>query len=226
VPGNLTVTGQTASSVSLSWTAATDNVGVTGYQILRSGSVVGSTSGTVFTVGGLAPATGYSFTVTARDAAGNVSPPSNAVAVTTGPAPDTNLARGRPTAESSHTQVYGSGNAVDGDANSYWESANGAFPQWWQVDLGAPVAIARLVLKLPPSTTWAARTQTLSVLGSTDGSSLATIVASAGYRFDPASGNSVTIRFASTTLRYLRLNITANTGWPAGQLSELEAYLG
>jgi chitodextrinase len=225
-PGNLTVTGHTSSSVSLSWTAATDNVGVTGYQILQSGTVVGSTSGTTFTVGGLAPATGFSFTVTARDAAGNVSPSSNTVTVTTDPAPATNLARGRPTAESSHTQIYGSGNAVDGDASTYWESANGAFPQWWQVDLGGPVAVARLVLKLPPSAAWATRTQTLSVLGGADGSSFATIVPSAAYRFDPASGNSVTIRFTSTSVRYMRLNLTANTGWPAGQLSEVEAYAG
>ena len=64
------------------------------------------------------------------------------------------------------------------------------------------------------------------MLGSADGSSFATIVASAGYRFDPASGNTVTVRFATTSVRHLRLNVTANTGWPAGQLSEVEAYAG
>ncbi|HZM81693.1 MAG TPA: discoidin domain-containing protein, partial [Candidatus Limnocylindrales bacterium] len=73
----------------------------------------------------------------------------------------TNLARGKPTAESSHTQVYVSGNAVDGNSGSYWESTNNAFPQWVQVDLGSALAISRIVLKLPPS--WGARTQTLSV---------------------------------------------------------------
>ena len=50
------------------------------------------------------------------------------------------LAAGRATAESSHTQNYGSGNAVDGDASSYWESANNALPQWVQVDLGTATA--------------------------------------------------------------------------------------
>jgi chitodextrinase len=224
-PVNLTVTAHTASSVSLSWIASTDNVGVTGYQIRSSGTVVGSTAATTFTVGGLSANTGYSFTVTAQDAAGNVSAPSNPVNVTSDPPPPGNLALRRPTSESSHVQVYASGNAVDGDANSYWESANNAFPQWWQVDLGASTSVSRLVLKLPPATSWAARTQTLSVQGSADGSSFATVVGPVGYRFDPASGgNTVTIRFTATSLRYLRLNVTGNTGWPAGQLSEVEVY--
>ncbi|MFC7710301.1 discoidin domain-containing protein [Micromonospora lupini] len=48
---------------------------------------------------------------------------------------------------------------VDGDANSYWESANNAFPQWVQVDLGATRTVGRVVLKLPPSSAWATRTQ-------------------------------------------------------------------
>jgi hypothetical protein len=62
------------------------------------------------------------------------------------------------------------------------------------------------------------------VLGSTDGASYSTVVASAGYRFDPASGNTVTITFTATSRRYLRLAVTANTGWPAGQVSEFEVY--
>jgi chitodextrinase len=223
-PGNLTATGHTSSSISLSWTASTDNVGVTGYQIRLSGAVVATTTATSYTATGLNPSTTYSYTVTAFDAAGNVSAPSNTATATTDPAANTNLARGKATAESSHTQGYASSNAVDGDANTYWESANSAFPQWIQVDLGAATSVSRLVLKLPPATAWGARTQTLSVLGSTDGSTFSTIVGSAGYTFDPASGNTVTITFGATSPRYVRVNFTANTGWPAGQLSELEVY--
>ena len=136
----------------------------------------------------------------------------------------TNLARGKPTAESSHTQVYVSANAVDGDPRTYWESANYAFPQWLRVDLGAAYAVGRIVLKLPPDSVWGARTQTLSVSGSLDGSSYTTVVGSADYRFDPATGNRVTITFGPTTQRYLRLTFTANTGWPAGQVGEFEVY--
>ncbi|MEU2336608.1 carbohydrate binding domain-containing protein [Streptomyces sp. NPDC013172] len=82
-PANLTSTGKTSSSVSLSWSAATDNVGVTAYDVYRGSTLATSVSGTSATVSGLAASTAYTFTVKARDAAGNVSAASNAVSVTT-----------------------------------------------------------------------------------------------------------------------------------------------
>ncbi|MFI7342523.1 fibronectin type III domain-containing protein [Streptomyces sp. NPDC050085] len=83
-PTNLTSTGKTSSSVSLSWGASSDNVGVTGYDIYSGGSnKLLTVSGTSATVSGLSPSTAYSFTVKAHDAAGNSSPASNAVSVTT-----------------------------------------------------------------------------------------------------------------------------------------------
>ncbi|MEO5789228.1 fibronectin type III domain-containing protein [Gelidibacter sp.] len=83
-PSNLTASGTTNTTTNLSWTTSTDNVGVTGYTILRNGTSVGTTTGaTNFNVTGLTQGTAYSFTVTARDAAGNVSPSSNTVNVTT-----------------------------------------------------------------------------------------------------------------------------------------------
>lgn len=139
------------------------------------------------------------------------------------PPPNPNLALNRPTSESSHTQVYASGNAVDGNTATYWESANNAFPQWLQVDLGSALSTRRIVLNLPPLTVWNARTQTITVQGSTDGSNFGTIVGAAGYTFDPSTGNTATINY-SATARYLRLLFTANTGWPAGQASEFQVY--
>jgi chitodextrinase len=229
-PGGLTVTGHTSDSVSLSWNTATDNVGVSGYRILQVSSStsiqVGTTGSTSFTVTGLGASTAYAFDVVAYDAAGNVSQPSNQVTVTTDPpSSTTNLALHRPTSESSHTQTYASGNATDGDTTTYWESANNAFPQWVQVDLGATTGVRRIVLKLPPATAWATRTQTLSVQGSTDGGTFTQLLASAGYTFDPATGNTATLTLPSTvTTRYVRLNITANNGWPAGQVSEFQVF--
>ncbi len=134
----------------------------------------------------------------------------------------TNLSAGKATSESSHTDVYPSSNVTDGDQNTYWESANNAFPQWVQVDLGSAQSTSRIVLQLP--TTWGARNETLSVLGSTDGTNFTSIKASAAYAFDPATSNSVTITFTATTQRYVRLNITANTGWPAGQISGFQVW--
>jgi chitinase len=85
VPTNLRVTGTTSSSVSLSWTASTDNVGVTGYNVYRGTTLATTTTTTSATVGGLAASTSYSFTVRARDAAGNTSAASSPVTGTTQP---------------------------------------------------------------------------------------------------------------------------------------------
>ncbi|MFJ3230584.1 carbohydrate binding domain-containing protein [Streptomyces sp. NPDC086787] len=82
-PTGLASTGKTSSSVSLKWNAATDNTGVTGYDVHSGSGQVLSVSGTTATVGGLAPSTSYSFTVKARDAAGNTSAASNSVSVNT-----------------------------------------------------------------------------------------------------------------------------------------------
>ncbi|WP_353940615.1 discoidin domain-containing protein [Streptomyces sp. HUAS MG91] len=231
-PGNVRATGVTATTVALAWTASTDNVGVTSYRVRR---ITGSTAipvgtadanATSFTVSGLTAATSYTFDAQALDAAGNVSQPSNRVTATTitGPASD-NLALNRPTTESGHTQTYGSANAVDGNPGTYWESTNGAFPQWLQVDLGAATQVGRVVLTLPPADAWATRTQTIAVQGSADGASFSTLRSAAACTFNPASGNTVTLTLPSgASARHLRLVFTANTGWPAGQISEFRVY--
>jgi hypothetical protein len=138
--------------------------------------------------------------------------------------PSGNLALRKQISASGSQGGFPPGNAVDGDANSYWESTNNAFPQTLTVDLGSAASVSRIVLKLPPSNAWGTRTQTLSVQGSTDGSTFTTVSGSAGYTFNPATGNTATITFAATSRRYLRLTITGNTGWPAGQVSEFEVY--
>jgi chitodextrinase len=87
-PGTPQVTSTTASSVSLSWGASSDNVGVTGYDVFRatgSGAFaqVGTATGTTFTSSGLSAATQYRFYVRARDAANNTSGNSGIVTATT-----------------------------------------------------------------------------------------------------------------------------------------------
>ena len=83
IPANLTVTGTTSSSASLSWGASSDDVAVTGYDVYRGGSLVGSTAGTNYTDSGLTPATAYTYTVKAYDAAGNLSAASTPATATT-----------------------------------------------------------------------------------------------------------------------------------------------
>jgi chitodextrinase len=84
-PGNVTKTGASASSVSLSWAASSDNVGVTGYDVLRDGLVATSVGGTVTSavVTSLTPQTSYHFSVVAKDSAGNRSAESTAVVAST-----------------------------------------------------------------------------------------------------------------------------------------------
>lgn len=82
-PGNLISTGKTSTSVSLSWSASTDNVGVTAYEVYNGSSLAATVTNTSATITGLTPSTTYTFTVRARDAAGNRSAASNAVTVTT-----------------------------------------------------------------------------------------------------------------------------------------------
>lgn len=85
-PGNLTVTAKTSSSVSLAWSASTDNVGVTAYEVYNGDQLATTVTGTTATISGLAPSTSYTFTVKAKDAAGNSSAASSAVTVMTDPA--------------------------------------------------------------------------------------------------------------------------------------------
>ncbi|MBB5800755.1 hypothetical protein F4560_000523 [Saccharothrix ecbatanensis] len=124
---------------------------------------------------------------------------------------------------SSHNDVYQAANVGDGNQATYWESANNAFPQWLRADLGASVKADRIVLKLPTAG-WGARTQTLAVQHSTDRQNFSDLVPSAQYAFNPTANSTVTIQFTATTTRYLRLLITGNSGWPAGQISEFEVH--
>lgn len=83
VPENLISAAKTSLTVTLSWSASTDNVGVTAYDIYVDGVLKGSTAETAYKVNGLTPDTAYTFTVKARDEAGNLSPASQGVTVTT-----------------------------------------------------------------------------------------------------------------------------------------------
>jgi chitodextrinase len=83
VPAGLTATSGGMTSVNLSWSASTDDVAVTGYHVWRGTTRIATTTGTTFTDTGLTPATGYSYSVSAFDAAGNESAKSATAGVTT-----------------------------------------------------------------------------------------------------------------------------------------------
>ena len=82
-PLNLSVTSVGTNNIAVQWTAATDNVGVTSYDIYVNAELMGSTSSTSTNIANLNPLTAYSIYIVAKDAAGNVSPQSNTVTATT-----------------------------------------------------------------------------------------------------------------------------------------------
>jgi hypothetical protein len=83
VPTGLTASAISSSQINLSWTASTDNVGVTGYNIYRGGSKIGTTPSTTYQDTGLAASTSYTYNVSAFDAAGNTSAQSSTASTTT-----------------------------------------------------------------------------------------------------------------------------------------------
>jgi len=122
-PGGLTATASSSSQINLSWTASTDNVGVTGYRIERcsgascaSFTQVGTTTGaTTFSSTGLTGSTSYSFRVRATDAAGNLSSYSNVASASTSAATDTTA----PSAPGSLTATAASSSQI----NLSWTSS-------------------------------------------------------------------------------------------------------
>ncbi|MEV8373671.1 proprotein convertase P-domain-containing protein [Kribbella sp. NPDC056861] len=84
-PGNPRSTGTTSDSVSLVWDASTDNTAVTGYEVYNGTTLAASVASTTATVSGLTADTSYSFTIRAKDAAGNKSAASSAVTARTQP---------------------------------------------------------------------------------------------------------------------------------------------
>ncbi|MDX6538897.1 MAG: acid phosphatase type 7, partial [Gaiellales bacterium] len=108
---SLTAVAASPTQVNLSWTASSDNVGVTGYTIVRNGATLTTTNGSTTSFADMtaAPASTYTYTVRATDAAGNLSPLSNSATAMTPPAGDTSP----PTAPSGLTAAAPSPTRVD-----------------------------------------------------------------------------------------------------------------
>ncbi|WP_367391272.1 T9SS type A sorting domain-containing protein [Lewinella sp. LCG006] len=114
-PANLVASNVTISSVDLNWSAATDEYGVTAYDVLQDGIVVQTVTGLATTVNDLLPSTTYTFAIQARDEAGNISDPSNDATITT------DSATALPDAASNPSPADGATN-VSNVANLSWMS--------------------------------------------------------------------------------------------------------
>jgi chitodextrinase len=136
VPTNLTGTATSISQILLTWTASTDNVGVTGYKVFRNGSQIATvSSATVYTDTGLTANSPYVYAVLAFDAFGNSSAQCLPVVVFT-PQSNTNIALNKTVSTDSQEAANYAARGNDGNASTRWSAADGSFNHWWKVDLG------------------------------------------------------------------------------------------
>lgn len=195
VPTGLTAGTITTSSVALTWNASTDAVGVTGYDVYEGTNLVGSPSGTSFTVTGLASGTLYNFQVRARDLALNYSAKCTALVVTT-VAPDvtppsvpTGLTVSMVTA-SSVVLNWNASTDVSGVAG--YEVYQGA------TLMGSPTSTSFTVTGLTANTLFSFKVLAKDTPGNASALSTAVTVTTGSIPF-------------SSTFRYLRLNALART---------------
>ncbi|ORT58602.1 discoidin domain-containing protein [Streptomyces sp. CB03238] len=222
-PANLAFTEPTSGTIRLTWTASADNAGVTGYEVYANNVLRGSVAGDVTTFTDTQPTTStVTYHVRAKDAAGNRSGDSNRVTRGGNGGTGSDLATGKPIGASSTVHTYVPENANDNNTATYWEGAGGSYPNTLTVKLGSNADLDRLVLKLNPDTVWAARSQTIEVLGrEQNATGFTSLVAAKSYGFDPSSGNTVTVP-VSGRVADVQLKFTANSGAPAGQLAEFQ----
>ncbi|WP_284645080.1 CARDB domain-containing protein [Paenibacillus silviterrae] len=135
--------------------------------------------------------------------------------------PAAELARGKPVAYSSQKSNRPASSITDGDIETQWESS--AVPASVTVDLGAAYGVNKVVMSTGLS--WSARTQTLSVEGSLDGSVFTTLATPKDYKFQASPGHRHEVSFTTANVRYVRIVGTKNTNAANGiQLTQLEVY--
>jgi chitodextrinase len=143
-PTNLVGTALSSSQINLSWNPSSDNVGVTGYRVIRNGIQIGTTANpSSYGDTGLSPARTYRYSVAAYDAAGNASMVSRAVSARTQPLPSTKFAIGNRVRVTWKANVYSapstSGTVLGAQLKGVLGTVTGGpwyanFRWWWRVD--------------------------------------------------------------------------------------------
>ncbi|WP_329373613.1 discoidin domain-containing protein [Streptomyces sp. NBC_00669] len=199
----------------LIWPAATDDTGVTGYAIRQGGTVVSASTGTSVRLAGLTAGATYTFTVTARDAAGNESAPGKPLTVTMPAGGD--LALHRPVTVSSFSDPNTPELAVDGDLSTRWAQGLGLpDPSWIEVDLGAQYDVTGAITTFEKANGYQYRVE-VSADG-TDWTTLDDHTATATTQqtaYSPAA--------TPTRGRYVRLTVTGSN-YNGGSIYELQVY--
>ena len=216
LPGKPSAAVLLPTTLDLSWPAATDNSGIAGYTVTQDGAPIALTAQTKLRVSGLQPSRAYTFAVTARDAAGNVSAAST---LSTTTPPDNDLALRKPVTVSSYSDPNVPGLAVDGDLGTRWAQGLGLpDPSWIEVDFGSVTSLKSAVITFELTNGYKYKLES-----SVDGSTWS--------MFDDHTATATTGRtnyaFAATAVgaRYLRLTVTGSN-YNGGSIYELQAYGG
>lgn len=208
-PTDLAVTTVAQNSVTLSWTASTDNIGVTGYDVYRNGVKINSSTVTTtgYTATGLSAATAYSFYVVAKDAAGNTSGNSNTISVTT---PDTQAPSAPGTPVASVITTTSLTLTWTAASDNVGVSGYDVFQDGVQVNTSNITGTSFNVTNLSPSTTYQFYVKAKDAAGNSTNSS--TINATTPAPPDTEAPSAPTGLVASTVLQNsVTLNWTAST---------------
>jgi RHS repeat-associated protein len=130
---------------------------------------------------------------------------------------ETWLSQGKTMTASTQKSGFEASKANDGNMGSYWEGGNNIFPATLTVDLGSVLSVNKVVMKVA----WGGRTENVEILGSQDNVSFSSLVPAANYFL-----GTVPVTFTSTNIRYVRLKVNSNSGAPAAQIAEFEAWGG
>ena len=217
-PGKPTVNVLLPSIVDVSWPAASDNVGVTGYTVFDGTNQVAQTTGTQARLTGRTPGSAHSFTVVAQDAEFNQSAAGPAATLTL--PLDNDLAQGKQaTASSSYSDGYSPQLAVDGDLSTRWAQGSGLpDPSWIQVDLGAVTSIKGAVTTFELTSGYQYRLEY-----STDATTWSTLEDHTGTRTTEQTNYSLLTQ--AVNARYVRLTVTGSNN-NGGSIYELQVYGG
>ncbi len=135
------------------------------------------------------------------------------------------FAEGRPVTVTSIIDGWNPNSLTDGNANTFWEGKPDVFPASATIDMQNTFSVGRAVFQLPDNPAWGSRTETIEIQGSTDGSTFTTLQAATPVILDAVNQhNTATVSFTPATARYIRIVVSANSGWNAAQLAEVHLY--
>ncbi|MFF2481266.1 discoidin domain-containing protein [Paenibacillus sp. NPDC058071] len=201
IPAGLTATAASSSLINLAWQPSTDNVGVTGYDIYRNGALIASTAQTSYADNGLTPSTSYTYTVVAKDGAGNSSAASSPATATTqsGGGTETALDRTGWTATSNPSSGEPTSNLFDGSLATRWTTGAPMQPgQELIIDMKSSKSVQKVVMDSTGSNSDYARGYEVYV--SADGANWGGVVASGS-----GTGPIVTATFPAQSARYIKI---------------------